>query len=227
MSLLLRMSSFLLPYSGLSASPNLAFSLSFNVLDRLPFIDRLPIDDPVTIFLVIVGIMLLAPLLFERLGLPGIVGLILAFYFLSARRAGTLLPLNVLSDHKGKISVLQQLVQQRLLAEAENLAHSAVVEVEPILRVDYSPSKGIVRASWEHQASLIVCGWKGYSHYRDRTFGNVVDRMLQQATVPVLVTRFRQPLNTIERVVLAVPVERQLSRSAQLSFVIPTFGRYF
>lgn len=75
---ILRMSGVLLPFSGLSASPTLALSFSFNVLDRLPFLDRLPIDDPVTVFLVIVGIMLVAPLLFERLGLPGIVGLILA-----------------------------------------------------------------------------------------------------------------------------------------------------
>ncbi|MGD1859626.1 MAG: cation:proton antiporter [Leptolyngbyaceae cyanobacterium] len=137
---------------------------------------------------------------------------------LSKRTAGTLLPLNVLSDRQGKVSVQQQIAQQRLLAEAENVAHSAVVDVESISRVDHSPSKGIIRASLEHQASLIVCGWKGYSYYRDRTFSNVVDRVLQRAAVPVLVTRFPQPLNTIERVVLAVPVERQLSTSAQLSF---------
>ena len=55
-------------FNSLCAYPTLALSFSLNVLDRLP------IDDPVTIFLVIVGIMLIAPLLFERLGLPGIVG---------------------------------------------------------------------------------------------------------------------------------------------------------
>jgi len=37
-----------------------------------------PIEDPVAIFLTILAIMLLAPLLFERLQLPGLVGLILA-----------------------------------------------------------------------------------------------------------------------------------------------------
>ncbi|MGB3612156.1 MAG: cation:proton antiporter [Elainellaceae cyanobacterium] len=137
---------------------------------------------------------------------------------LSKRAAGTLLPLNVLSDRQGEISAQRQMAQQRLLAEAENLAHSAVVEVEPISRVDYSASKGIIRASVEHQASLIVCGWKGYSHHSDRTFGSVVDRVVNRATVPVLVTRFPQPLNTVERVVLAVPIERRLSATARLAF---------
>ncbi|HAG85756.1 MAG TPA: cation:proton antiporter, partial [Cyanobacteria bacterium UBA12227] len=37
-----------------------------------------PITDPVAVFLTILAIMLVAPLLFERLRLPGIVGLILA-----------------------------------------------------------------------------------------------------------------------------------------------------
>ncbi|MGB3573010.1 MAG: cation:proton antiporter, partial [Phormidesmis sp.] len=37
-----------------------------------------PITDPVAIFLTILAIMLVAPLLFERIQLPGIVGLILA-----------------------------------------------------------------------------------------------------------------------------------------------------
>lgn len=37
-----------------------------------------PITDPVAVFLTILAIMLVAPLLFERLQLPGIVGLILA-----------------------------------------------------------------------------------------------------------------------------------------------------
>ncbi|NJR40400.1 MAG: universal stress protein [Leptolyngbyaceae cyanobacterium CSU_1_4] len=43
-----------------------------------PLLPSKPITDPVTVFLIIMAIMLVAPLLFERLRLPGIVGLILA-----------------------------------------------------------------------------------------------------------------------------------------------------
>ncbi|MDX2272508.1 MAG: cation:proton antiporter [Cyanobacteriota bacterium] len=43
-----------------------------------PLLPPEPITDPVAIFLVIIAIMLVAPLLFERFRLPGIVGLILA-----------------------------------------------------------------------------------------------------------------------------------------------------
>ncbi len=43
-----------------------------------PFLLEGPITDPVPVFLIIMAIMLVAPLLFERIRLPGIVGLILA-----------------------------------------------------------------------------------------------------------------------------------------------------
>lgn len=43
-----------------------------------PLLPPEPITDPVAIFLIILAIMLVAPLLFERLRLPGIVGLIVA-----------------------------------------------------------------------------------------------------------------------------------------------------
>ena len=42
------------------------------------FLTFKPINDPVAVFLLIMAIMLVAPLLFEKLRLPGIVGLILA-----------------------------------------------------------------------------------------------------------------------------------------------------
>ncbi|OLP19624.1 cation:proton antiporter [Leptolyngbya sp. 'hensonii'] len=45
---------------------------------RAPSVLTGPITDPVPVFLMIMGIMLIAPLLFERMRLPGVVGLILA-----------------------------------------------------------------------------------------------------------------------------------------------------
>ncbi len=143
---------------------------------------------------------------------------------LSKQAAGTLLPLNVLSDRRGPVSPQQHMAQQRMLDEAEDLAHSAVVDVQTISRVDHSTSKGIVRAGIEHRASLIVCGWRQSNHRgsegwskANRTFGSVIDRVLQQASIPVLVTRFPQPLETIEQIVLAMPMDRRLSAAAQLS----------
>lgn len=135
---------------------------------------------------------------------------------LSKKLEGTLLPLHILSDRRGKISPGQQLQQQQLLATAEDLAHSAVVDVETIGRVDSSISRGMVRTAAEQQVSLIICGWKGYSSYQDSLFGSVIDDVVNRATVPVLVARFAQPIENIQRVVLAMPTTLRLPRRSQL-----------
>lgn len=117
---------------------------------------------------------------------------------------GTLLPLHILSDNRGPITAEAKTKQSQLLAAAETIAHAAVTRVEPIGRVDESIDKGIVRVAQERNASLIVCGWKGFSTYRDNFFGDVIDKVLRRATVPVLISRFAQPVENTERVFLAI-----------------------
>ncbi|MBW4464939.1 MAG: cation:proton antiporter [Pegethrix bostrychoides GSE-TBD4-15B] len=139
---------------------------------------------------------------------------------LSKRLEGTLLPLHVLTDRQGKISEQQQTHQQRLLSIAENLAHAAVVDVSTVARVDHSIEKGVLRAATEHQASLIICGWKGQTSNRSGLFGNVIDSILQQATVPVLVARFPKPASMMDRIVLAIPATRQLLDADELALML-------
>lgn len=117
---------------------------------------------------------------------------------------GTLLPLHVLSDQAGPISTEAKLQQERLLAAAETIAHAAVTNVETIGRVDDAIDKGILRTTQEHKANLIICGWKGYSTYRDNFFGSVIDNVARRTPVPMLITRFTQPIQTTQRIFLAV-----------------------
>ena len=138
---------------------------------------------------------------------------------LSKGMEGTLLPLHVLSDRRS-ISEHEQMQQQRLLDSAEDLAHSAVVDVEVVARVDHNIEKGVLRAATERQASLIICGWNSRARYRENLFGSVIDKILQRATVPVLVARFPQPAEVADRIILALPVTRALSAAAKLSLTV-------
>ncbi|WP_347239572.1 cation:proton antiporter [Microcoleus sp. FACHB-68] len=117
---------------------------------------------------------------------------------------GTLLPLHVISDKGGPISVAAKTQQNQLLAVAETAAHAAVTAVEPIGRIDDSIDKGIVRSSEERNASLIICGWKGYSSYQENFFGSVIDNVMRRASVPVLISRFSQPIKNTTRIFLAI-----------------------
>ncbi len=117
---------------------------------------------------------------------------------------GTLLPLHILLDHGQPIREEAATQQRQLLSTAETIAHAAVTTVETIRRVDDTVDKGILRVAYEQDATLIICGWKGYSTYRENFLGSVLDSVLRRTTVPVLVTRFTRPIQTTDRVVLAI-----------------------
>ncbi|HIK43142.1 cation:proton antiporter [Thermoleptolyngbya sp. M55_K2018_002] len=120
---------------------------------------------------------------------------------------GTLLPLHVLPDSQDWLTAADRSQQAMLLGAAETLANAAAAEVEPIGRIDDSIDRGILRTAQEREANLIVCGWKGFSTYRDHLFGSVIDNVVRRAGIPVLVTRLMQPMNTVKRVLLVVTAE--------------------
>lgn len=117
---------------------------------------------------------------------------------------GTLLPLHVLPARGRPVTPEARTQQNQRLATAETIAHAAVTEVEPIGRIDLSIDQGIVHAAEERNASLIICGWKGYSTYRDNFFGGVIDNVVRRVAVPVLIARFSQPIESTSRVLLVV-----------------------
>ncbi len=132
---------------------------------------------------------------------------------LTKQSQGTLLPLHVLLAREGRASEGDRTRQTQLLGKAKEVAHASVAQVETIGRLDGAIDLGIIRAAQEHEASLVICGWKGYSTYQENFFGSVIDNVVRQADVPVLITRFAQPLKTTRRIVLAI-AERQLADDA-------------
>ena len=124
---------------------------------------------------------------------------------------GTLLPLHVLCDRTSPVNSEAISQQVQLLAAAEEIAHSANAEVETVGRVDDAVDRGIVRAAIERKASLIICGWKGFSSYQENLFGGVIDNVAAKAIIPVLIARFTQPIANTARVFLAITKKQALS----------------
>jgi nucleotide-binding universal stress UspA family protein len=124
---------------------------------------------------------------------------------------GTLLPLHILSDRGEAISPAEKMQQTQLLAAAETVAHAAACAVEPIARIDDAIDRGILRSATEREASLIVCGWKGFSTTRDNFFGSIIDNVVRRSPVPVLIARFPNPIQNTARVILAI-TDSELTR---------------
>ncbi|MBD6615976.1 cation:proton antiporter [Komarekiella sp. 'clone 1'] len=132
---------------------------------------------------------------------------------LTKSATGTLLPLHILLENSSFISPEDKARQSQLLSTAEMIAHAAVVNVTPIGRIDESIDKGIARVAEEKQASVIVCGWKGYSTYQENIFGGVIDKIVHRSAVPVLVTRFPLPIEHTARVFLAFTTQQAYASS--------------
>lgn len=114
---------------------------------------------------------------------------------------GVLMPLNVALESSGQVRGLQQ--QQELLAA--EILKDPETEVQPVRRIDTSIARGIVRASLEHDATVIFMGWRGKPTFKQSIFGTVLDEVIWNAEVPVLVGRLNTPINALRRVVLVVP----------------------
>ncbi len=123
---------------------------------------------------------------------------------LTQRVGGKLLPLHVLPDRNQPIAAIDKTRQSRLLETAETIAHAATIPVETIGRIDDSIAWGILRALQERNADLLICGWKGFSTYRENFFGSVIDTIVRSATIPVLISRFPQPIGNTQKVVFAI-----------------------
>ena len=124
---------------------------------------------------------------------------------------GTLLPLHVLCDRTSPVNAEAISQQKQLLEAAEEIAHSANADVEAIGKVDDAVDRGIVRAAIERKASIIVCGWKGFSSYQENLFGGVIDNLAAKAIIPVLIARFTQPIANTARIFLAVTKRQALA----------------
>jgi Kef-type K+ transport system membrane component KefB/nucleotide-binding universal stress UspA family protein len=119
---------------------------------------------------------------------------------------GTLLALHVAQELNGHATGLDH--QRKLLDRVPELLDNPEAEVELVRRIDTSQAHGILRAAVELEASLIVLGWRGHPSLRQSILGTVLDEVVWKAEVPVLVGRITAPVNSIQRVTVAIPQER-------------------
>lgn len=122
---------------------------------------------------------------------------------LSSAQKGQLLVLNVTSDVNGKGA--SQQAQRDLLAKVPEMLSDPEVDLKLIPRVDQSSAKGILHTAAEHEASLILMGWRGKAALQHSLFGTVLDEVIWGASLPVLAGKLSLPINSMRRVVVVIP----------------------
>lgn len=94
---------------------------------------------------------------------------------------------------------------EQRLGESAEYAAGAEVPIELQTRVTQNVASGIASAATENRASTVLIGWDGADSRTQSVFGNTIDRVIQQTSQQIAVTRVRDPLNVTSRLVLVCP----------------------
>ncbi|HVL97870.1 MAG TPA: cation:proton antiporter [Egibacteraceae bacterium] len=104
----------------------------------------------------------------------------------AASDSGSVFPVNILGFDASREQVDEH---KAVTAEAEQVALRHGAEARSLVRIDASPTAGVLHTVVEGGATSVLIGWKGYANARENFFGGVIDAILEHVPVPVMVCR--------------------------------------
>ena len=72
-------------------------------------------------------------------------------------------------------------------------------------RFDLNITAGILHTAKEYEATGIIIGLHYKASIVDSFFGNLTENLLKNTYLQVMVVRFQMPVNTLRRIIVAVP----------------------
>jgi nucleotide-binding universal stress UspA family protein len=88
-------------------------------------------------------------------------------------------------------------------------------EVVPIIRFDLNISNGIIYTIKEHNITDLIMGMHKLAHAGDAFFGAVTQRILARTPETFFIYKPAQPINTLKRIVVAVPPKAEYEHGFQ------------
>ena len=124
----------------------------------------------------------------------------LALLLKSPQKKSALYALHVTDDDK-KSNFLSQAV----LEYAGKVASSADTKLIPIARYDMNITSGIIHTMKEKNITEVVLGLHHKANIVDTFFGAKIESLLKSTNKMILISKCVNPINTITRIVIAVP----------------------
>ena len=114
-----------------------------------------------------------------------------------------LVALSVINDNND--SIKQEMRSKRNLERAAQIAASTNVKLTTVSRFDLNITAGILHTAKEYEATGIIIGLHYKASIVDSFFGNLTENLLKNTYLQVMVVRFQMPVNTLRRIIVAVP----------------------
>ena len=129
------------------------------------------------------------------------------------KQKDNLLALNVINDHSGTDALEQQ--GKRYLERAAKITAPAGVELKCISRYDLNIAAGIIHTAKEHGVTDVIIGLHWKVNIVDSFFGMLTENLLKGLHREVMVARFLIPVNTLRRIIVAVPPKAEYEAGFQ------------
>lgn len=100
--------------------------------------------------------------------------------------SGRVMPVNILGFGANQDQVEEH---RAITTDAEKIALANGAEAQAMVRIDSSPTAGVLHTLVEGGGTSLLIGWKGYANARENFFGGVIDAILSRSPVPVMVCR--------------------------------------
>ena len=114
-----------------------------------------------------------------------------------------LIALSVVTDSND--STKQEMLGKRNLERAAQIVASANVKLQTVSRFDLNITTGIVHTAKEYDVTNIIIGLHHKVSIVDSFFGKLTENLLKNTYLQVMVVRFLIPVNTLRRIIVAVP----------------------
>lgn len=127
----------------------------------------------------------------------------LAMVVRDEKLSNNLVALSVINDSND--SARQEMRGKRNLERAAQIAASTSVRLKTVTRFDLNITTGILHTAKEYEATNIIIGLHNKTSIVDSFFGNLTENLLKNTYLQVMVARFQMPVNTLRRIIVAVP----------------------
>ncbi|WP_373582709.1 cation:proton antiporter [Bacteroides stercoris] len=129
------------------------------------------------------------------------------------KQKDNLLALNVINDNNTSDGL--ELRGKRYLEKAAMITASADVPLRQITRYDLNIASGIIHTAKEYEVTDVIIGLHRKVNIVDSFFGMLAENLLKGLHREVMIAKFLIPINTIRRIIIAVPPKAEYEAGFQ------------
>lgn len=130
-----------------------------------------------------------------------------------SKQRNNLMALNVINDNSSSEQLESR--GKRNLERAAMIAASADVSLTQISRYDLNIASGIIHTAKEYEVTDVIIGLHRKVNIVDSFLGNLADSLLKGLHREVMIAKFLMPVNTLRRIIIAVPPKAEYEAGFQ------------